>query len=109
MFLLLSYVGVAGTAMWLVDKLLRLVDRMGDLAPVDRHRVFAFVQSRRRGEPFISFLFVTTGLGLIAKYIAGWNGPPGYFLEDVNLLCLIFFWVDFRLANDLGPRQGNPA
>jgi hypothetical protein len=116
MFLLISYIGVALTAIWLTEKLIRLLtpstlEILRDSEPADLRTLVAFARAFLRKERIVSLLFVSTSAGLVAKYMAGWVGPPGYFLEDINLLCIIFVWLDFRLTG--GPsehqRRGSPV
>ncbi len=99
MFLLISYLGAAVSVVWLADKVVRLLltSSGGGDAALTQLPLVHFAGEFAREEPVVTLVFAGTSLGLIAKYLAGWVGLPNYFLEDINLLCLAFFWIAFRL------------
>jgi hypothetical protein len=109
MFLFLSYLGAAGTAIWLVEQFLRLVPLAGrpesssDRTSPDLRQIARFARGFAKTEPIIALLFLTTSLALIGKYFAAWVAPPGYFLETINLFCVIGFWLNYRVSDSNRP------
>jgi hypothetical protein len=106
----LAYLGTAITAIGAIRAIARLITNSATVRPqlpanpVTFQTLWRLAKHLYREEVIILGVFVLTSVSLVAKYFAGWNGPPGYFLEFINLLCIINFWIHFRLT-DLSTEQ----
>jgi hypothetical protein len=114
LFLALGYLGTAMTAIATMKAVARLVTGSASLSPrlptnpLTFQTLWRLVKHVYREEVIIIGIFALSLIGLIAKYFADWDGLPGYFLEFINLLCIINFWIHFRLT-DLGPKPRSTA
>jgi len=103
--LLLGYIGVAITAIATlkgVGQLIRNSTGTNPQLPVNPttfQTVFRLAKHLSKSEPVVLLLFLVTSCGLIAEYFGGWVGPAGSFLEVINLLCVVNFWIHFRTTD----------
>ena len=102
---LLGYIGTTITAIVVLKAVARLIANSTGANPPKPSNTLTFRTLWRlakhvyREEPVILGFFLFTSWGLLAKYLADWKGPPGNFLEVINVLCVINFWVHFRLTD----------
>ena len=102
---LLSYIGLAITAIVALKGVARLVvDSMNSQVQLPKNSLtlqtlWQLAKHLYRHETIILGFFLLTSVGLIAEYFTGWSGPPRNFLEVMNILCIVNFWVHFRTTN----------
>lgn len=104
----LGYVGAVTLAIGILKAVAQLIANSAGYASKSRNPVTFRTLGRlarhlAREEQLILFLFVATSIGLLAKYFGGWAGLPGYFLEFLNMLAVVNFWVHFRTTDLTDP------
>lgn len=102
---LLGYIGVAITAIAALKSIAQLIrDSTGTAPrfpenPTTFQTLLRLAQHLRKKEPFVLLFFLLTSCGLIARYLWGWDALAPSFLEVINLLCIVNFWIHFRITD----------